>query len=115
MRVGGDTRWEGRANSIIIANGQFFGGGMKIAPYAKLSDGELDTVILGDLGKIELVLNVPRVYDGSHVTHPKVSTCRGRYIQVQSPQRLMLQADGEVLGTAPASFRLAPKALRLIV
>ena len=88
---------------------------MKIAPDARLTDGEFDVVILGDLGKVDLVRNVPRVYDGSHMTHPKVSLMRARRIEAKSPDRLLLQADGEVLGQAPATFSVFPGALRLIV
>ena len=107
--------WQGRVNSLVVANGQYFGGGMKIAPDARISDGQFDVVVLGDLGKIELVRNVPRVYDGSHITHPKVTVSRARYVHVTSPDRVLVQADGEVLGTAPATFTIIPSALRLIV
>jgi diacylglycerol kinase (ATP) len=107
--------WQARVNSIIVANGQYFGGGMKIAPEAQLSDGEFDVVVLGDMGKIDLVRNVPRVYDGSHVTHPKVSVMSSKMVQVKSPDRLLLQADGEVLGMAPATFAVVPSALKVIV
>jgi diacylglycerol kinase (ATP) len=115
VSLDGTEPWSARANSIVIANGQYFGGGMKIAPDAHLSDGILDITLLGDLGKIDLIRNVPRVYDGSHVTHPKVKTFTARTIEVTSPERVLLQADGEVLGTAPATFQVAHHALRLIV
>lgn len=115
VRADGSDEWHARVNSIVVANGQYFGGGMKIAPNAQLMDGELDVVTLGDLGKLDLVRNVPRVYDGSHITHPKVSTFRARHIEVQSANRMLLQADGEVLGTAPATFTVVPSALILIV
>jgi diacylglycerol kinase (ATP) len=107
--------WSGRVNSVVIANGQYFGGGMKIAPEALLTDGMLDVTVLGDLGKVELVRNVPRVYDGSHVTHPKVETYRAERVEVTSPDRLLLQADGEVLGRAPAVLSVVPLALRFMV
>ncbi len=115
VRVDDEGEWHAHVNSVVVANGQFFGGGMKIAPNALLADGEFDIIVLGDMSKLDLMLNVPRVYDGSHVTHPKVRTMRGRRIEVNSSTRVLLQADGEVLGTAPALFRIAPSALRLIV
>jgi len=115
VSVDNETAYQARANSIVVANGQYFGGGMKIAPDAELSDGELDIVTLGDLGKVDLVRNVPRVYDGSHTTHPKVDVRRARSVEITSPDRVLLQADGEVLGTAPARFRVVPQALKLVV
>ena len=114
LYIDSESRWKERANSVVVANGQFFGGGMKIAPEASLSDGRFSVVILGNLGKLDLIRNVPKVYDGSHASHPKVRMLAGDQIEVTSPDRLLLQADGEVLGTAPASFTVVPGALRLI-
>ena len=115
VRLDGGEARPARVNSLVVANGQYFGGGMKIAPAASLSDALFDITILGDLGKAELIRNVPRVYDGSHVTHPKVSTARAGIVHVESSDRTLLQADGEVLGMAPAIFTIVPSALRMIV
>jgi len=115
FKSGDGPVWHGRINSMVVANGQYFGGGMKIAPDAEIADGQFDVIILGDLGKVDLVVNVPRVYDGSHLTHPKVRSFRSSYLEASSQDRLLLQADGEVLGMAPASFSVKPAALRLIV
>lgn len=115
VRIDEADEWHARVNSVIVANGQFFGGGMKIAPDASLSDGLFDIVVLGDFGKLDLVRNVPRVYVGTHLTHPKVRAMRGREVRVGSEDRMLLQADGEVLGRAPATFRVVEEALRLIV
>jgi diacylglycerol kinase (ATP) len=115
VRVDAEDEWHARVNSVIVANGQFFGGGMKIAPGASLSDGLFDIVVLGDLGKLDLARSVPSVYVGTHITHPKVRVLQGREIRVDSSDRMLLQADGEVLGKAPATFRIVPGALRLIV
>lgn len=115
VRVDQDAEWHARVNSVVVANGQFFGGGMKVAPEASLSDGLFDIVVAGDLSKLDMVRLVPRVYVGTHVTHPKLRVLRGREVRVDSPDRMLLQADGEVLGKAPATFRIVPGALRLIV
>ncbi|MEO5953261.1 MAG: diacylglycerol kinase family protein [Chloroflexia bacterium] len=111
---GGETK-ASRVNSFVVANGQYFGGGMKIAPNASLSDGILDVTVLGDLTKPDLIRNVPRVYDGSHLTHPKVSSARASTVEVTSTDRTLIQADGEVLGLTPATFTIVPAALRMIV
>ena len=115
VRVDKGEAYQIKANSIVVGNGQYFGGGMKIAPDAQVSDGLFDIVMLGDFGKLDLVRNVPRVYDGSHINHPKVSVQRARQVEVSSPDKLLLQADGEVLGTAPARFTVIEGAIRLIV
>ena len=105
----------GRINSIIVCNGCYLGGGMFMAPDASFDDGIFDVVILGNLNKLEVVVNLPRLYKGTHLTHPKVSLCHAREVHVEARQRMFLQADGELIGEAPATFRIIPQALRVLV
>lgn len=105
----------GRYNSVVVCNGQYFGGGMWICPHATLDDGIFDVVILKDLSNLEFLASVPRVYKGTHLSHPKVQTFRATAISVESKQRMFIQAEGEVVGEAPATFRILPSALNLRV
>jgi len=106
----------GKATSVIACNCRYFGGGMKIAPNASPDDGFFDLVVIGDLGKMEFLANVPKVYKGTHLTHPKVYEYRGiKEVRVESKERMLLQADGELIGESPASFRIIHRALRVIV
>jgi len=106
---------EGRFNSVIICNGQYFGGGMWIGPKAAADDGIFDVVILKDMNKLEFLINVPRVYKGTHLTHPKVESFQAREVRVEAKQRMFIQAEGELVGEAPATFRILPGALTLRV
>ena len=106
---------QGRMNSVIICNGQYFGGGMWIGPQAAADDGIFDVVLLKDLNKVEFLLNVPRVYKGTHLTHPKVQSLQGKEVHVEAKQRMFIQAEGELVGEAPATFRMIPAALNLRV
>jgi diacylglycerol kinase (ATP) len=108
-------RKSGRFNSVIICNGQYFGGGMWIGPQAAADDGIFDVVILGDVSRLEFLLNVPRVYRGTHLTHPKVESFQAREVRVEAAQRMFVQAEGELVGEAPATFGIMPGALRLRV
>jgi diacylglycerol kinase (ATP) len=110
-----DQYVRGRTNSVIVCNGRYLGGGMFVAPEASLDDGLFDVVVLGNLNKLEVVANVPRVYKGTHLTHPKVSFCRAREVHVESQERMFLQAEGELIGEAPATFRVIPRTLRVLV
>lgn len=105
----------GRLNSVIVCNGRYLGGGMFMAPEASFDDGIFDVVILGNLNKLEVVANLPRVYKGTHLTHPKVSLCHAREVHVEARERMFLQADGELIGEAPATFQVVPRALRVVV
>ena len=105
----------GRLNSVIVCNGRYLGGGMFMAPEASFEDGIFDVVILGNLNKLEVVANLPRVYKGTHLTHPKVSLCHAREVHVEARERMFLQADGELVGEAPGTFQIIPQALRVVV
>jgi len=104
-------RIDGRALSVVVANGRYFGGGMKIVPDADLADGLIDLAILGDLSKSDLLRNVPRVYRGTHVTHPKFTHRTAREIRVTTTEPARVQLDGEVVGAAPVTFTVEAGAL----
>ncbi|HJX69509.1 MAG TPA: diacylglycerol kinase family lipid kinase, partial [Dehalococcoidia bacterium] len=105
----------GRVLNVVVANGGYLGGGMHIAPQAKVSDSLLDVVMIGDLGKLELIKELPTVYKGTHINHPKVRMVKAKRITITSPERLLVHADGELLGESPASFWIMPAALSLVV
>ena len=105
----------GRALSVAVANGGYLGGGMHIAPRAELSDSLLDVVIVGDIGKLELLKELPTVYKGTHINHPKVRMEQVTHITIESSERLLVHADGELLGECPASFWLMPAVLSIVV
>lgn len=106
---------EERLNSIMIANGNYFAGGMEIAPQADLEDGHFDIIVLGDLSKREIVTNLYRAYQGNHLSHPKISLYRGRKILIESNQEVLLNIDGESLGQLPAEFEIFTKKLPVLV
>jgi diacylglycerol kinase (ATP) len=105
----------GRVNSVAVCNGCYFGGGMFIAPGAAFDDGLFSVVVLGNLNKLEVVMNVPRVYKGTHLTHSKVSHFAAKEVHVEARERMFLQAEGELIGEAPATFRIIPRALKVLV
>ena len=104
-----------RVNSVLVCNGRYFGGGMFIAPQAAVDNGLFEVITLGDLNRLELVANTPRAYRGTHLTHPKVDSFQARRVQVVARQRMLLQADGELIGEGPALFALEEQALRVWV
>jgi diacylglycerol kinase (ATP) len=101
--------------TIIMSNGRYGGGGMLVAPQADPTDGLLDVLIIDNLSKPDLLWSLPRVYKGTHLTHPKVSVKRATEIEIQSRKPMSLQADGELLGETPANFRVLPAALSIVV
>lgn len=98
-----------------IANGNWFGGGMRIAPDAAVDDGRLDIVIVGDVSAATLIRRLPMVYRGDHVRLPVVQVAHGRSIEARplTPAPLPLELDGESPGHLPARFELVDRALRI--
>ncbi|MCR4439549.1 MAG: diacylglycerol kinase family lipid kinase [bacterium] len=99
------------ANAVVVANGQYFGGGMWVAPSAKADDGLFEVAVIGDVGKTEVIANVPRLYRGTLASHPKVRYFRGRTVTVNSGDEVLLDLDGEQPGRVPVTFELLPQAL----
>jgi len=101
-------------NSVIVANARYFGGGMFISPNSKMDDGLFHVITLGDWGTLEFLVAVPRVYNGTHLTHPKVKEYIGREVTVEADGRMFLQAEGDLIGEAPATFKILPRALQVL-
>jgi diacylglycerol kinase (ATP) len=105
-------------SNLCVANARYFGGGMKIAPDAKLTDGKFDIVGIGDLSAVKIFTSAPRVYTGSHLSMPEVSHALSRKITVRPSDRAIqvaLEIDGELPGRLPAVFQIVPEALRVRV
>ena len=99
--------------AVVAANGRWFGGGMKIAPQADPADGLFDVVVLGALGRLELLRWLPTIYSGAHVRHPRVRVHRARRLRVDAVFPLPTHVDGEPVGVTPVVVTLEPGALRL--
>ena len=94
--------------------GRYCGGGMQIAPAAHCDDGLLDLTLVRYLGRIELLLNLRRLFDGSIASYRKVSTWQSAAAAIEAPHGAAVEADGELVGHAPARLSLLPQALRII-
>ncbi|MEX2395303.1 MAG: diacylglycerol kinase family protein [Actinomycetota bacterium] len=108
----GDELYEGPLTNLVVANAQVFGGGMRVAPNADPSDGLFD-VQLQFGSKIDYVRGLPKVYKGTHVPHPRIREERVGVVTVECDPPAVVEADGEVLGTTPATYRVLPGAIRL--
>jgi len=115
VEVDGQVIFSGKSSMVAINNGQYFGGGMMIAPRAQIADGLLDVTILKDLRKSEFLKALPSVYKGRHLNHPKIYLTRGREVKICSQERLYLELDGESPGRGDVSFKLLPADLKLLV
>ncbi|MCA1574322.1 MAG: diacylglycerol kinase family lipid kinase [Acidobacteria bacterium] len=102
--------------NLCVANAKYFGGGMKIAPDAKLTDGKFDVVSIGDLSLSRILANAPLLYFGAHLSMPEVQHALAAKITaspIDKDQRIQLELDGELPGFLPATFQIVPRALRI--
>ncbi|HWJ83555.1 MAG TPA: diacylglycerol kinase [Nocardioides sp.] len=98
---------------VAVGNGPSFGGGLRIAHGAVLDDGLLDVVVIGPLSKPELVRTYPRLFQGTHVTHPAFQRHRVRRVTLASPG-IVGYADGERLGPLPMTVECVPRAVQVL-
>jgi YegS/Rv2252/BmrU family lipid kinase len=101
--------------SISVANSSCFGGGMYVAPDALLDDGEFDVVSVGEVGKLRFVGNLPKVFKGTHVEQDVVKVFRAKHLELSASRPFPVYADGEHLTDLPASLRVLPRALSVLV
>jgi len=100
--------------NLCVANARYFGGGMKIAPDAKLNDGKLDVIIVGDLGARKIFTNAPRLYLGAHLSMNEVGHALAEKVAARPADKqavVPLEVDGELPGRLPATFQILPAAL----
>ena len=113
IRVDGEDLPDGEDLIGAIANGKIFGKGMKVAPDARLDDGLFDSVLVRGFRFVEFCRHGWKLINGSHVTHPKVRVARGRRVEAwpEEGENVLLELDGDLVGTLPATFEIIPRNL----
>ena len=104
--------------NFCVANARFFGGGMKIAPEAKLDDGFLDVINIGDIRTAKIILNAYTLYRGTHLDLREVRDTLAKRIEARplsDGQEVHIEIDGELPGKLPATYEIVPGALRVRV
>lgn len=105
-------------STVAIANGQYFGGGMRVAPGAVVDDGLFDVVIMGGAPRGQSLGDLKLLYTGEHILKSYVRVLRGRHVVVAPVaetrgQAVLIETDGEAAGRLPATFEILPRALNL--
>ena len=103
-----------RAFNVVVANCRFYGGGMQISPKSDPGDCLLDVLVMTG-PKSDAFTSLPKVYSGTHLPHRNIAELRAGRIQVDADRPFLVEADGEMLGTTPASFGIIPSGVRLKV
>lgn len=110
-----DERLRLTGYTVAAANSGVYGGGMRLAPDALLDDGEFDVVSVGAVGKLRFVGNLPKVFKGTHVEKDEVRVFRAPHLELTASRPFAVYADGEHLTELPATLRVLPRALDVLV
>ena len=102
-------------NTFVVANGRYYGGGLKPAPNAQLDDGLFDIVSIGDVGFFEAISSLGKFRKGTYLDIPKVTFSKGKTVVADSEETQLVEMEGEVVGRLPARFEMLPKAMKIIV
>ena len=105
-----------KAQQVVVANCQFFGGGMQMAPSASPTDGVFDVILIKNAGKVETMRGMNDIRSGKHLdqTNPKMELMYGKRVSVSSPEKVRIDIDGESVGFLPALFEIQPGAIEFI-
>ena len=118
ISIDGKLWHEGPVLLVAIANGQFFGGGMQVAPHADWDDGLFDVVCVGDLTRAQFLTQFPKVQRGAHLALEAVRSARGRNVTLRPldlERPVLVDVDGETPGYLPLDAQILPRALQLCV
>ncbi len=101
--------------AVAACNSGVFGGGMRLAPDASLEDGLLDVVVSHHAPKARYARSLPKVFRGTHLAEPTIELFRTAELRVDAGRPFAIYADGDPIGTTPATIRALPGALRVLV
>jgi YegS/Rv2252/BmrU family lipid kinase len=100
--------------NVWLANGQYSGGGIHMAPRARLDDGLLDVVCIGSLSRLQTVIFLPKLRSGAFIDLPQVTYLTARRIEAESEVPVLIEVEGEAIGSLPATFELIGERLKVI-
>ena len=101
--------------SLALGIAQYNGGGMKQLPFAVPDDGVFDLSVIKKATRLKVLRSTHKLYDGSIVELPEVSTYTGKAIQIDSEPKCSIEADGENLGESPCRFEIIPQMLNVVI
>jgi diacylglycerol kinase (ATP) len=114
ITVDGQQAFSGDIFSMNVGICKFNGGGMMQVPFAVPDDGLLDVTLIKKTSKLMVIRHTTKLYDGTLVHLPFVSTYRGKVISMRSSKKIYLEVDGESLGHTPFTFEILPRCLKIV-
>ncbi|MDI9475553.1 MAG: diacylglycerol kinase family lipid kinase [Bacillota bacterium] len=110
-----DKKYDEEVMLVAVCNGAYYGGGMKIAPQAEVSDGQFDICVVSKMPKLRLLLLFPTIFKGKHIKYDEVKIYRGKSVQVFSGENMHVNADGDIVDSRPVRFEILHNKMEVIV
>jgi YegS/Rv2252/BmrU family lipid kinase len=107
--------YQGKINTAVIAHGNYFGGGIKVAPAADLFGDKLNLILLKDFSRLGIVLNLIKGYKGKHLSHPLVDSYQVEEIKITTKELVELEIDGESVGRCNAKFKISEREIDVLI
>ncbi|MDH5719617.1 MAG: diacylglycerol kinase family lipid kinase [Spirochaetia bacterium] len=102
------------ANTVLIANGKYFGSGMKVAPDAKIDDGFFDVIVLDKMSRLKMLLKMPALQKGKYKGIKEINLYKAQKVKVETTPKAYIELDGEQLGATPIEFEIIKSAIPVI-
>jgi YegS/Rv2252/BmrU family lipid kinase len=100
--------------SVAVANSGVFGGGMYLSPDSQIDDGILEVVTFDAIPKRRYLVNLPRVFKGTHLREPGAHVLQGKTVTIHADRPFQVFADGEPIADLPATVRVLPHGIRVM-
>ncbi|HJQ26426.1 MAG TPA: diacylglycerol kinase family protein [Blastocatellia bacterium] len=114
VRLDQESELEIGSNLLVVANGKYAGGGMMLAPEARLDDGLFDVILADGATRWDIIKELPRIGRGGHLKNPRVSAHRARVVSITTEAPLAIDVDGDFAGHTPAELVVLPSMIRLL-
>jgi len=114
LTLDGGQPWRIHLNNAWVANGQYSGSGIRMAPRARLDDGLLDVVAIAHMGLIEKIIRLRKLRSGDFIGQPGVTYLTARRIEARSEATVLIEVEGEPIGMLPATFEVLDKRLKVV-
>ena len=108
------TSYNRRIFSLNVGIGKYNGGGMIQVPHAIADDGLYSITLIKKIGKLNVMANIKKLYNGKITKHSKVETYIAKSVQINGSSLIKLETDGETLGHGPVSFEIIPRSIRIV-
>jgi diacylglycerol kinase family enzyme len=115
LEVNNNKKIDGLFTGVVVANGAYCGGGMNLAPGAETDDGQFNVLLIHGQSVIDRLIAFSKVYSGQHINNGKFSYFPAKKLRITSTEKVLIEADGELLGDLPCTVEITQNAIPVLI